>query len=178
MICRRSIALVTIAILFTGCNPTTTTMKEVEPIVLEEEVDVITMPTYIQEVTAEAIEEEVEIVESIDITDGAEPVFMNVSAYTLAADECGKDVDDPYYGITASGEYVQEWYTVAAAKSVPFGTRIYIPYFKDAPNEGIFVVQDRGGAIKDGKLDVYMVNRSDALSFGRRDLEVYILPNE
>lgn len=98
---------------------------------------------------------------------------MNVTAYSL--DGGAYSPDSPYYGMTASGAYVTPWYTVAAGPSIPFGTRIYIPYFKDYPNGGIFVVQDRGGAVGDGNLDIYMESTSDAWNFGRRDLEVQFL---
>ena len=99
-------------------------------------------------------------------------VTLNTSAYT--ASTCDKKPTDPGYGITASGAYVKEWYTVAAGKSYPLGTIIYIPYFKDKPNGGWFVVQDRGGAIKDNKLDVYMDTYDACIKFGRRNLECHI----
>lgn len=99
----------------------------------------------------------------------------SVTMYTLDPAECGKYPGDPGYGVTASGAYVQEWYTVAAGPSIPFGTRIYIPYFADYPNGGIFVVQDRGGAIGDGNIDVYVYDKATALNFGRQALEVQIL---
>ena len=102
-----------------------------------------------------------------------ESLIFEVTAYT--ADECDKSVTDPLYGITASGTIVQEWHTVAAPKSIPFGTRIYIPYFKDMPNGGIFVVEDRGGAITEGHLDIYWPDYNEAVSFGRKMLEVQIL---
>lgn len=100
---------------------------------------------------------------------------FNVTAYTLRKEECGKSSDHPLYGITASGKHVTEWQTIAAPKSIPFGTKVYIPYFKDMPNKGIFIVEDRGGAIKEGHLDIYMEEYSNAIKFGRRDLEVHIL---
>ncbi|MBQ9297542.1 MAG: G5 domain-containing protein [Clostridia bacterium] len=99
-------------------------------------------------------------------------VTLNTSAYTEA--ECGKKPTDPGYGKTASGAYVQEWYTVAAGKCYPMGTIIYVPYFANCPNEGWFVVQDRGGAIKNNKLDVYMTTVEACKQFGRRNLECYI----
>ena len=99
-------------------------------------------------------------------------VTLNTTAYTEA--ECGKKPTDSGYGITASGAHVQEWYTVAAGKSYKMGTIIYVPYFADKPNEGWFVVQDRGGAIKDNKLDVYMTTVEACNKFGRRNLECYI----
>ena len=99
-------------------------------------------------------------------------VTLNTSAYT--ASTCDKSPSDPSYGITASGAYVQEWYTVAAGKGYPLGTIIYIPYFADKPNGGWFVVQDRGGAIKNNKLDVYMATYDECIKFGRRNLECHI----
>jgi 3D (Asp-Asp-Asp) domain-containing protein len=101
--------------------------------------------------------------------------IMEVTAYDLSYQSCGKYPDDPLYGITASGRYVEEWNTIAAGPELPFGTKVYIPYFKDAPNEGIFTVHDRGGAIKNGRIDVYMESYKDCMEFGRRQLEVYIL---
>lgn len=103
------------------------------------------------------------------------PHTFNVTAYTLRKEECGKAPNHQDYGVTASGEKVAEWYTAAAPKSIPFGTVLYIPYFKDKPNKGIFVVRDRGSAITEGHLDIYMEEYSEALKFGRQDLEVYVL---
>ena len=100
-------------------------------------------------------------------------ITMECTAYT--ADECGKDPSDPGYGITASGEPVTEWLTVAAGPDYPFGTEVYIPYFKNYPNRGVFRIQDRGGAIANDHLDVYMKDSKTAAEFGRRDLKVLVL---
>ena len=54
------------------------------------------------------------------------------------------------------------------------GTVIYIPYFKDKPNGGWFVVQDRGGAISSSKLDIFMGSHGQALQFGRHNLTCYV----
>lgn len=96
---------------------------------------------------------------------------FEVTAYTLA--ECGKTPDHPLYGITASGAKVKEGHTIAAPPDIPFGTKIYIPYF-----DTIFTVEDRGGAIKGDRLDVYMKDVSEALEFGRRRLDVIILTQQ
>ena len=90
----------------------------------------------------------------------------------------GKMPDHPLYGITASGEHVREWYTVAAGPDVPFGTVIYIPYFKDKPNKGIFVVKDRGSAIDNNDIDVYMTTPEACFEHGEKYLDVYILGKE
>lgn len=107
-----------------------------------------------------------------------EPIVLEVSAYTLAAEECNKPSSDPAYGITASGEHVSRWRTVAAGRGYSFGTLIYIPYFKDYPNGGVFRVEDRGGYISDERLDVYMESTTEAIHFGRKDLKCYIITEE
>ena len=99
-------------------------------------------------------------------------ITLNTSAYT--ASTCGKSSNDPGYGISASGQKAKSWYTVAAGKNYALGTVIYIPYFKDAPNGGWFVVQDRGGSISNSKLDIYMDSYDDCIAFGRKSLECYV----
>lgn len=105
---------------------------------------------------------------------GITPIIktLNTSAYT--ASTCDKKITDKGYGITASGAKVKSWYTVAAGKGYPMGTVIYIPALKDKPNGGWFVVQDRGGAISNSKLDIYMSTYNECIQFGRKNLECYI----
>lgn len=91
---------------------------------------------------------------------------LNTSAYCAAS--CGGNTK------TACGATARTWYTVAAGKGYAIGTIIYIPYFANQPNGGWFVVQDRGGAITNNKLDVYMSSYSECTNFGRRNLECYI----
>lgn len=94
---------------------------------------------------------------------------FNTSAYCSCAKCCGKT-----NGITASGAKAAAWYTVAAGKGYKMGTVIYIPALKDKPNGGWFIVQDRGGAISNSKLDIYMGSHSAALQYGRKTLEAYV----
>ena len=141
----------------------------------------ITVPQEI-EITAEPTpiiaEEKPYSPETVDISRGdREPVKMECTAYTLRSSECGKTPDNPWYGITASGEHVKEWHTVAASKNIPFGTKVYIPFFKDKPNRGVFTVLDRGGSVGPDNIDIYMEDLGEALGFGRRTIEVYILPD-
>lgn len=95
-------------------------------------------------------------------------VLMEVTAYTASIEECGKTD-----GITASGEKVKEYHTLAAGPSIPFGTKIYIPEFMKT-----FVVEDRGGAITDRHLDVYMERLEDAREFGRKDIYVFVIQGD
>lgn len=97
---------------------------------------------------------------------------LNTSAYT--ASTCGKKAGSKGYGITASGAKASSWYTVAAGKAYPVGTVIYVPALKNKPNGGWFVVQDRGGAISNNRLDIYMSTYNECIQFGRKNLECYI----
>jgi 3D (Asp-Asp-Asp) domain-containing protein len=106
------------------------------------------------------------------------PIHMQVTGYTAGYESTGKQQTDPAYKVTASGKTAVQGITVAAGKDIPFDTKIYIPYFDGKEgfnNHGIFIVQDRGGAIHDNNIDVYFDNVQDALQFGRRNLDVYIL---
>ena len=102
----------------------------------------------------------------------ASVVTLNASAYT--ASTCGKAAGSAGYGITSSGARATAWCTLAAGKAYPVGTIMYIPYFKNKPNGGWFVVQDRGGAISNNKLDIYMNTYNECISFGRRNLQCYV----
>ena len=106
--------------------------------------------------------------------DGMTPtvVTLNASAYT--ASTCGKSSSDSSYGRTASGAMASSWSTVAAGSGYPIGTIIYIPYFANQANGGWFVVQDRGGAISNSRIDIYMDTLGECQNFGRRNLECYI----
>lgn len=88
-----------------------------------------------------------------------EPFMINASAYTAAADECGKSD-----GITASGLKVTENRTLACPPSFPFGTKMSID------GMGEFRCEDRGGAIKGNHIDIYMQTKREAFAFGRQNL--------
>ena len=94
---------------------------------------------------------------------------MNASAYCSCAKCCGKT-----NGKTASGATATPWYTIAAGKGLPIGTIVYIPALSNKPNGGWFIVQDRGGAISNNRIDIFTGSHSEALGFGRRNLECYV----
>ena len=88
---------------------------------------------------------------------------INASAYTAAADECGKSD-----GITASGIKVHKG-TLACPPQYPFGTKIKIEGY------GKFTCEDRGGAIKGNKFDIFMQTKKQAFAFGRRNLTAEVV---
>lgn len=90
-----------------------------------------------------------------------------ITAYCPCKKCCGKSD-----GITASGAKAVEGVTIAADTSVlPFGTKVEI-------DGNIYTVQDRGGAVKGKKIDIYFDNHEKALQYGKQVKEVTILKGE
>lgn len=86
---------------------------------------------------------------------------MEASAY-LPGDGNGN-------GITATG--IPAMYGVAAVdpRVIPLGTRLYVEGYGEA------IAADTGGAIRGNKIDLCMESYNEAMSFGRRDVTVYVL---
>ena len=96
---------------------------------------------------------------------------FEATAYTAGRESTGKSRSHPAYGVTASGSIVRENYTLACPRSVPLGTRIYI-----VETSTLYTCEDRGSAITEGKLDIYMSNLSAARAWGRQTVRAYIMP--
>lgn len=90
-----------------------------------------------------------------------------ITAYCPCVKCCGKTDK-----ITASGVEATEGVTIATDKSIPFGTKIYIN------GVGERIVQDRGGAIKNNRIDLYFDSHQEALNFGRQIKQVTIMKGE
>jgi 3D (Asp-Asp-Asp) domain-containing protein len=71
-------------------------------------------------------------------------------------------------GITASGTRARPGTIAADTRRYPFGTIVYVPGY------GYGRVEDRGGAIRGNKLDVYFRRHSTALDWGRQTLPVKV----
>jgi 3D (Asp-Asp-Asp) domain-containing protein len=106
------------------------------------------------------------------VAEAPEWITFEVTAYTAGPESTGKRPGDEGYGITARGEHVQSNYTLACPPSMAFGTRLEIE------GVGERVCTDRGGAIKEGRLDIYIPKLKDALAFGRQQLKVQIMEAE
>lgn len=103
-----------------------------------------------------------------------EPAWVTVTATAYCPCEkcCGVCAENRPNGIvyTASGAIAQEGVTIAADWDVyPPGTVLYIEGL------GEYTVQDRGGAIKGQKIDVYFESHEDALQFGRQELRIQVV---
>ncbi|MFT8348799.1 3D domain-containing protein [Clostridium saccharoperbutylacetonicum] len=69
---------------------------------------------------------------------------------------------------------------IAAPKNVPLGSKMYIPELNNYKQDGMFNVEDRGGAIKvkkDGTyvIDVWVPSHEEAMKFGRKYTTIYLM---
>lgn len=87
----------------------------------------------------------------------------NVSAY-CACVECCESFSS---GFTASGTKATANRTIAMSKDYAFGTVVEI-------DGNTYIVEDRGGAIKGDKIDIYFEDHAKADEFGRQTKEVKI----
>jgi len=91
---------------------------------------------------------------------------FRVTAYCPCEKCCGRFAD----GVTASGHVIKPGDRfVAASPEYTFGTIMEIPEY--AAGKPV-LVQDRGGAIKGNRLDVYFDTHQEALEWGVKILEV------
>lgn len=96
--------------------------------------------------------------------DNSEYVKFTATAYCGCAKCCGKST-----GKTASGTIATAGRTVAMSSSYSFGTKIEIQ------GMGTYIVEDRGGAIKGNRIDIFFSNHQKALDFGRRTVYLKVL---
>lgn len=75
-------------------------------------------------------------------------------------------------GITASGTRARMGTVAADTRRYPFGTIVYVPGY------GYGRVEDRGGAIRGDKLDLWYPSHQQALEWGRQRVRVLIWPAE
>lgn len=87
--------------------------------------------------------------------------IMEATAYTL---ECG-DGD----GVTSIGLVPKRGIIAVDPDVIPYGTKVYIPGY------GFAMAGDCGGAIVGNRIDLFMDSYHEAITFGRRNVEMYIL---
>jgi len=71
-------------------------------------------------------------------------------------------------GVTASGTKAQKGTVAADTRYYPMGTIVYVPGY------GWGRVEDRGGAIKGQKLDLFFTSHKKALEWGRQSKQVQV----
>ena len=73
---------------------------------------------------------------------------------------------------TATGTWPSRGTIAVDPTIIPLGTRLFVEGY----GEGI--AEDTGGAIQGEIIDLYMLDRNEALSWGRRTVEVRIIEEE
>lgn len=124
---------------------------------------------------------EVRVVESIREVPEEEPEYISLGEFKLTAycsceKCCGKwaknrpvDEEGNEIVIGASGEVLEAGISIAVDKKViPYGSTVLI-------NGQEYIAHDCGGAIKQNRIDVYFSDHQDALEFGVRYAEVFLM---
>ena len=96
-------------------------------------------------------------------TNSAGATLYKVTAYCPCMKCCGKT-----NGITASGKKATAGRTIATDSKFAFGTKLSI-------NGTTYIVEDRGGAIKGNKIDLYFNTHAEALAWGVKYLPVTVV---
>ena len=91
-------------------------------------------------------------------------IRFTATGYCSCSKCCGKST-----GRTASGTKATAGRTVAMSSKYSFGTKVKIKGY------GTYTVEDRGGAIKGNKIDIYFDSHQDALNFGRKTVYLRVV---
>ncbi len=97
-----------------------------------------------------------------------------LTAYSAGYEHTSKNPDDPLYGITFSGAYVQDGHTVAVdPKVIPLGWWMYIEGY------GYRKAEDTGNAVRNKRVDIYYDDNDVARAFGlKRNVTIYVIGPE
>jgi 3D (Asp-Asp-Asp) domain-containing protein len=85
-----------------------------------------------------------------------------VTAYCACVKCCGPNA----HNRTANGKIPKQGVTIAASRSIPFGTKLHIE------GVGIRIVEDRLSKKYDNRIDVFFYSHQEALKFGKKVLTV------
>ena len=117
---------------------------------------------------------ETETDKEVDTNQVIKPVSLGnfkLTAYCSCSLCCGKWANNRPNGIVygAIGEELKEGYSIAVDPNViPYRTEVII-------NGHTYKAQDCGGAIKGNRIDIYFSSHKDALEFGVKYAEVFLV---
>lgn len=97
-------------------------------------------------------------------------ISCNATAYDASYESNGK-----WGPVSATGKPLAYGMVAVDPRVIPLGTRLYIETPDGSWVYGYAVAEDTGGAIKGNKVDLFYPTRAEALRFGRRTVNVYIL---
>ena len=92
----------------------------------------------------------------------ARKMQVKATAYTSAPNEGG--------AYAYNGERLREGHIAADLTVLPLNTKVYIPELNR-----ICTVVDKGSAIKNNKIDIFMNSRQKAIQWGIKNITIYVL---
>lgn len=104
--------------------------------------------------------------QSVDLSSGQKGRYLGVfhaTAYDDTPQSQGK-----WVGQTATGVKPQHGVIAVDPKVIPLGTKLWVEGY------GNCIAGDTGGAIKGKRLDLFFSNRQDVMTWGRKNVKVYI----
>jgi len=104
-----------------------------------------------------------------------ETMVLEATAYDLSFASTGKRPGDRAYGITASGTRARPGTVAVDPRVIPLGTKLYVESLDGTKDYGFAIAEDKGGAIKGMKIDLFFNTATEVRNFGRRNVKVYIL---
>lgn len=102
------------------------------------------------------------------------PIKAELTAY------CNCDICSEAWGSQTAMQTHTRIGIIAAPKDIALGSKVYIPELKNYKDDGIFNVEDRGGAVvvkRDGTyiIDVWLPTHDQVEEFGRKKTVVYLM---
>jgi 3D (Asp-Asp-Asp) domain-containing protein len=97
--------------------------------------------------------------------DWRHPLRMHATAYEPGPRSCGRYAS----GYTATGVRATKGVVAVDDRVIPMGSRLYIPGY------GFAIAADRGRAIKGRRIDLCFDTYREAMLWGRRQVNVYLL---
>ena len=114
---------------------------------------------------------------------------VEVTAYDLSVQSCGKSLDHPGYGVTASGFNLSD-HTLESARAIavdpdiiPLGSKVHIKF--KSPHlrklNGVYNAVDTGGDIQGNRIDLFFGDyksnypSQEAMDFGRQEAKIAIV---
>ncbi|MGE5573278.1 MAG: 3D domain-containing protein [Bacteroidota bacterium] len=103
----------------------------------------------------------------ISVTGG---IRVTATAYDSCPICTGKTKDHPAFGVTSSGVPATPDRTIAVDPQViPIGSWVYVEGL------GVYRAEDTGGAIRGNRIDIFMPTHEEALEFGIREIDVFLV---
>lgn len=104
----------------------------------------------------------------------AQSIKMKATAYTADYQSTGKRPGDSGFGITASGTVAKRssgnYSSIAVdPRVIPLGTKLYVEGY------GYAIAEDTGGAIKGNRVDLFFNSGSEAVNWGVKWVDVYVI---